>query len=125
MEREGILRAIEIEAADLQPCGGTHVKSTGQIGTILVRRCGKVRQDWRVEFACGSRAERLATEDFARQRRVAEVLSCAIGGLPAAVEKSRRSAMRTSRPARDAAAIGGGEGGAIVAAATVGRVACA
>ena len=29
VEREGILRAIEIEGADLQPCGGTHVKSTG------------------------------------------------------------------------------------------------
>src|SRR5215469_13218016 len=37
VEREGILRAIEIEAADLQPCGGTHVRSTGQIGMILVR----------------------------------------------------------------------------------------
>src|SRR6516162_9563653 len=56
--REGILRAIEIEATDLQPCGGTHVKSTGQIGLILVRRCGKIRQDWRVEFVCGWRAER-------------------------------------------------------------------
>ena len=53
VEREGILRAIEIEDADLQPCGGTHVKSTGQIGTLLVRRCSKVRQDFRVEFACG------------------------------------------------------------------------
>src|SRR5216684_3724978 len=37
VEREGILRAIEIEAADLQPCGGTHVKRTGQIGLVLVR----------------------------------------------------------------------------------------
>ncbi len=51
VEREGILRAIEIEDADLQPSGGTHVKSTGQIGTLLVRGCTKVRQDFRVEFA--------------------------------------------------------------------------
>src|SRR6267143_1704823 len=47
VDREGILRAIEIEGADLQPCGGTHVKRTGQIGLVLVRRCTKVRQDWR------------------------------------------------------------------------------
>ena len=77
VEREGILRAIEIEAADLQPCGGTHVKRTGQIGTLLVRRCAKVRQDWRVEFLCGGRAERSARHDFLQLRQVAEKLSCA------------------------------------------------
>ena len=87
VEREGLLRAIEIEGADLQPCGGTHVKSTGQIGMILVRGCGKVRQDWRVEFACGKRAERLATEDFERQRVLAGSLGCAIAELPQAGEK--------------------------------------
>jgi alanyl-tRNA synthetase len=77
VERSGILRAIEIEAADLQPCGGTHVKSTGQIGMILVRRCTKVRQDWRVEFVCGRRAERIARRDFQLLRRTAEKLGCA------------------------------------------------
>jgi len=77
VEREGILRAIEIEAADLQPCGGTHVKRTGQIGLVLVRRCSKVRQDWRVEFVCGRRAERFARQDFQAVRRTAEELGCA------------------------------------------------
>jgi alanyl-tRNA synthetase len=77
VEREGILRAIEIESADLQPCGGTHVKRTGQIGLILVGRCTKVRQDWRVEFVCGGRAERAARRDFQRLRQAAEKLSCA------------------------------------------------
>src|SRR5437899_546923 len=87
VEREGLLRAIEIEGADLQPCGGTHVKSTGQIGMILVRGCGKVRQDWRVEFVCGGRAERAATEDFERERMLMGSLGCALGELPAAVER--------------------------------------
>jgi alanyl-tRNA synthetase len=77
VDREGILRAIEIEAADLQPCGGTHVKRTGQIGTLLVRRCTKVRQDWRVEFLCGARAERVARHDFQMLRQTAEKLGCA------------------------------------------------
>jgi alanyl-tRNA synthetase len=77
VDREGILRAIEIEAADLQPCGGTHVKSTGQIGVLLVRRCSKVRQDWRVEFVCGGRAERVARHDFQLVRETAEKLNCA------------------------------------------------
>jgi len=87
VERDGLLRAIEIEGADLQPCGGTHVKSTGQIGMILVRGCSKVRQDWRVEFVCGRRAEQAATEDFERERGLMGSLGCALRELPAAVER--------------------------------------
>jgi alanyl-tRNA synthetase len=77
VDREGILRAIEIESADLQPCGGTHVKSTGQIGLILVRRVSKIRQDWRVEFVCGGRAEKAARHDFHLVRQIADKLTCA------------------------------------------------
>ncbi len=77
VDRAGILRAMEIEGADLQPCGGTHVKTTGQIGLVLVRRCTKVRQDWRVEFVCGSRAESAARKEFLLVRETAEKLSCA------------------------------------------------
>jgi alanyl-tRNA synthetase len=88
VDREGILRAIEIEAADLQPCGGTHVKSTSQIGVVLVRRCTKVRQDWRVEFACGGRAERVARHDFQLLRQAAEQLSCAAEDIASAVSRA-------------------------------------
>ena len=76
VERTGTLRAIEIEALELQPCGGTHVQRTGQIGMIFVRGVSRIRQDWRVEFACGRRAERLAREDFATLRAVAQRLNC-------------------------------------------------
>src|SRR6266481_6227265 len=88
VDRSGILRAIEIEGADLQPCGGTHVKRTGQIGTLLVRRCSKVRQDWRVEFVCGGRAEHSARQDFLRLRATAERLSCAPEEVVAAAERA-------------------------------------
>jgi alanyl-tRNA synthetase len=76
VERSGTLRAIEIESLELQPCGGTHVQRTGQIGMIFVRGVSRIRQDWRVEFACGRRAERLARDDFARLRAVAQRLNC-------------------------------------------------
>jgi alanyl-tRNA synthetase len=77
VNRGGILRGIEIEGVELQPCGGTHVKSTGQIGLVLVRRCSRIRQDWRVEFVCGGRAEKVARHDFQLLRQAAEKLSCA------------------------------------------------
>src|SRR2546423_1718114 len=88
VERTGILRAIEIEGADLQPCGGTHVKSTAQIGIVLVRRCNKIRQDWRVEFVCGRRAALVARQDFVMLRRVAAALSCAPDDAAAAAERA-------------------------------------
>src|SRR5215469_13879406 len=88
VERDGILRAIEIGGADLQPCGGTHVKRTGQIGMILVRRCTKMRQAWRIEFVCGQRAERAARQDFALARRVAEILGCATEEVATAAERA-------------------------------------
>jgi alanyl-tRNA synthetase len=87
VERAGILRAIEIEDADLQPCGGTHVSRTGQIGTLLVRRCTKVRQDWRVEFACGRRAECLARRDFLHISQAAEKLGSAPADVTTAAER--------------------------------------
>jgi alanyl-tRNA synthetase len=87
VERAGILRAIEIEGIDLQPCGGTHVKRTGQIGTILVRRCTKMRQDWRVEFACGARGSKLARRDFALLRQAADALGCAPDDLAPAAQR--------------------------------------
>jgi alanyl-tRNA synthetase len=88
VERSGILRAIEIEGADLQPCGGTHVKSTAEIGIILVRRCTKMRQDWRVEFVCGRRAARVARHDFRLLHRAAEDLGCAPDDVPASVQRA-------------------------------------
>jgi alanyl-tRNA synthetase len=87
VERSGTLRAIEIEELELQPCGGTHVKRTGQIGMIVVRGISRIRQDWRVEFACGRRAERLVREDFAALRAVAQRLNCSPQEAVAAAER--------------------------------------
>jgi alanyl-tRNA synthetase len=88
VDRSGILRAIEIQGTDLQPCGGTHVKTTGQIGAVLVRRCTKMRQDWRVEFVCGARAIRAARQDFLRLRAASEKLACAPEDLIASAERA-------------------------------------
>jgi len=87
VERAGTLRAIEIAGIDFQPCGGTHVRRTGQIGTILLRGCSKIRQDWRVEFLCGHRAEAAARKDADLIARVSAELKCATADLEAAVDR--------------------------------------
>ena len=35
---QGRVRLLEVEDIDLQPCGGTHVKSTAEIGAVTVRK---------------------------------------------------------------------------------------
>lgn len=38
---QGRVRLIAVAGADLQPCGGTHVKATGEIGTVVVQKIEK------------------------------------------------------------------------------------
>ncbi len=85
-EREK-LRLIDIENFDLNACGGTHVRSTGQIGAILLRKTEKVRQGVRVEFACGMRAVATARLDFTTLTDAAGVFSTHIYDLPAQARK--------------------------------------
>ncbi len=74
-EREGDIRLIEIEGIDLNACGGTHVRTTGQIGGLLIRGTERVRQGIRVEFVCGMRAALTARRDLATLTRAAAALS--------------------------------------------------
>ena len=90
VDRKGVLRAIEITGIDLQPCGGTHLRHTGQLGFILIRGCTKIRQDWRVEFVCGGRAESAARTDAELIAEVSAQLKCARQDLPASVERLLR-----------------------------------
>jgi len=99
VKREGILRAIEIEGIDRQPCGGTHTASTGQIGAILLRRVEKMKGNWRVEFVCGERARRAARSDYALLGEASRVLGCAPADVPAFITRAldERSAAHQAR----------------------------
>jgi Ser-tRNA(Ala) deacylase AlaX len=37
----GRVRLLEVEGVDLQPCGGTHVRNTADIGRVVVRKIEK------------------------------------------------------------------------------------
>ena len=84
----GQLRLIDIVDFDLTACGGTHVRSTGQIGSILVRKIENVKQGVRVEFVCGLRAVTTARQDYATLTQAAGFFSAHIRELPQQVEKS-------------------------------------
>ena len=50
----GKIRVLEVEGVDLQPCGGTHVAATSEIGRVRVRKIekkGKHNRRVNLEFA--------------------------------------------------------------------------
>src|SRR4051794_9951967 len=62
--RTGTLRIVEIEKLDRSACGGTHARSTAELGPIQIRKGEKIRGNVRIEFVCGLRALRRAKADF-------------------------------------------------------------
>jgi alanyl-tRNA synthetase len=87
VEREGILRAIEIEGFDRQPCGGTHLARTGQAGILFIRKLERRRELSRVEYVAGGRALASARMDFALLTNVASQLSCGLAEVPVGITK--------------------------------------
>jgi alanyl-tRNA synthetase len=87
VEREGVLRAIEVEGFDRQPCGGTHLARTGQAGLLLIRKLERRRDAWRVEYVCGFRALAAARGDFSTLAQAASLLSCGLPDVPAVLTK--------------------------------------
>jgi alanyl-tRNA synthetase len=84
---EGPFRIVQMQGIEFNACGGTHVTTTGAIGSILLRRVEKVRQGWRVEFVCGLRAVRSARNDYRLLDTVARTLTVSRADVPSRVEK--------------------------------------
>ena len=120
-ERTGTLRIVTIQDLDRSACGGTHVRSTGEIGPVLLRKIEKIRGNVRLEFLCGMRSVRRARADFEALSQVAQVFSSALDDVPGLVaaqqaklqdaDKSRRKlaaelAVRRGRDLYDSSAPG-------------------
>ncbi|MDI3310391.1 MAG: DHHA1 domain-containing protein [Thermoanaerobacterium sp.] len=50
------IRIVEIKDFDYSPCGGTHVKSLGEIGIVKIKKFERTKKGLRIEFVCGFRA---------------------------------------------------------------------
>lgn len=86
-ERPGDMRLVEIDGIDRNACGGTHVRSTGQIGGLLLRGTEKMSRGVRVEFVCGLRAVRTARADATILGQLTAALSAGSAEIPAAVDR--------------------------------------
>ncbi len=96
-EREGPVRIISIESLDRSACGGTHVRATGEIGPILIRKLDRVRGNLRIEFLCGARAVARARADFDALSKIARVFSAPLDETPALVDWQREKLQESER----------------------------
>jgi len=102
--RDGDIRIIEIageiagaRSFDRNACGGTHVRSTGQIGGLHLRGMEKVKQGWRVEFVCGLRTMRSARADFQNLTEAGRLLSVGLPEIPAAIQRLQSEGKQTAK----------------------------
>lgn len=99
--RKGELRLIEIADFDLTPCGGTHAKSTGEVGVIVVRSWERAKGLTRIQFMAGMRAVADYRKANRTTRSVAELFSSGREDSPALVARIIDENKRLSRRVRE------------------------
>jgi alanyl-tRNA synthetase len=100
-DRAGTLRIVTIHGIDRSACGGTHVRATGEIGPILIRKVDRVRKGVRLEFLCGRRATRRARADHTLLSLLAGQLSAAADELPGLLAAQREEITEAKAANRD------------------------
>ena len=68
---EGPIRIVHVADFDWSPCGGTHVKNSGEVGLIQVTRIERRKKHTRIYFLCGWRA----LADYTHKQDVIQTLS--------------------------------------------------
>ncbi len=82
------IRVVEIGDIDVQACGGTHCKSTGEIGLIKILRAHRIQDGViRLEFACGEAALIYIQNQEALINKIAKTLNTQISYIPETIEK--------------------------------------
>ncbi|MEA3408455.1 MAG: DHHA1 domain-containing protein [Chloroflexota bacterium] len=94
------VRIVHIGDYDHSACGGTHLRSTGELGLVHISGWEQRGDHTRVAFLCGWRA---LSDYFSKDRicrEVANDLSVAVDELPGAVERLEEAEAAARREAR-------------------------
>ena len=70
------IRIVEIDGIDFSPCCGTHLRKTGEIGIIKIRKVEKYKGNIRIEFVCGNRALKDYSWKNKSIKEISNLLSC-------------------------------------------------
>ena len=82
------LRIVEIEGFDVEACGGTHVRRTGEIGSAGIIKSSKVQDGVvRIEYAAGKAFESARSGSGKIAEELAELLGCSPAQIPGRAEE--------------------------------------
>ena len=99
------LRIVNIEGFDTEACGGTHVKSTGEVGMIKIVKTERIQDGVeRIEFVAGEVAgdyvqkqESMLLDSSARLETPTERLSASISNLKTESDVAKRNAKQLAK----------------------------
>lgn len=93
----GTLRTIHIGALDANPCCGTHLKSTAQIGSILISNSQSTARgsNSRLYFMCGSRVLKYGQFANSILGKSKSLLSCGESEIPEKVDWQKSTTQKT------------------------------
>jgi alanyl-tRNA synthetase len=106
----GAVRIVEIVGSskdpatsfDVNPCGGTHVARTGEVGLVKIVRLDYRGDETRVEFLCGERAFQDYDAKNRMSYRLASMLTVGYWELDQAVERLQAEAKQARQDLRRA-----------------------
>jgi alanyl-tRNA synthetase len=100
---EGVLagvRVVEAEGFDRQPCGGTHPRTTAEVGVVVITALERYKGGTRVSFVCGHRALAALARRQDVLDRLVSTLSAPLDDLVAAAEKAKDDLAESERRAK-------------------------
>jgi alanyl-tRNA synthetase len=94
------IRIVEADGFDRQPCGGTHPRSTSEVGVVLITGLERYKSGTRVHFVCGDRALREFASRQAALDELVSTLSAPIEELPEAARRVKEELAASERRAK-------------------------
>jgi len=91
------VRLVEAAGFDRQPCGGTHPRSTAEVGVVIVLGRERYKGGSRVRFVCGHRALDAVRARNVVLDRLATLLSAPTDGLPEAATRTLENLTQANR----------------------------
>jgi alanyl-tRNA synthetase len=94
------VRVVEAEGFDRQPCGGTHPRTTAEVGVVVITGLERYKGGSRVSFVCGHRALAAIARERAVLDRLVATLSAPLDDLVPAAQKAKDDLVEAERRAK-------------------------
>jgi len=97
---EADVRVVEVDGFDRQPCGGTHPRTTAEVGVVVITALERYKGGTRVSFVCGHRALAAIARRQDVLDRLVSTLSAPLDDLVAAAQKAKDDLVESERRAK-------------------------